>query len=83
MMSDSLTKKFGHWQILSVAHRRAVCRCRCGEVREVATSALQDGSSTSCGCAAFSKQQKRTIFDQEKLRRAEKISTNWKLGRGR
>lgn len=71
-------KKFGHWEALTIANRRALCRCRCGAIREVAISALTDGSSTSCGCMPFTKKQKRNIFDQEKLRRTEKILTNWK-----
>ena len=72
-------KKFGHWEPLTVINRRVLCRCRCGAVHEVALSALEDGSSTSCGCMPFTKEQKRDIFNQEKLRRAEKIFTNWKV----
>ena len=27
--------KVGHWRVLRVVHRRALCRCRCSVVREV------------------------------------------------
>ncbi len=46
--------KVGHWRVLKIVHRRALCRCRCNAVREVAVSALEDGSSLSCGCSALS-----------------------------
>jgi hypothetical protein len=42
--------QIGRWRILTVVHRRALARCDCGTVREVAVAALEDGSSTSCGC---------------------------------
>jgi hypothetical protein len=42
---------FGHWRVLRIAHRRALCRCRCGRVHEVSVAALEDGSSVSCGCS--------------------------------
>jgi hypothetical protein len=71
-------KKFGHWELLSVANKRALCRCRCGSVHEVSLDALEDGSTSSCGCRPFTTQQKRNVFDQEKLRRATKIFTKWK-----
>ena len=74
-------KKFGHWELLSVANKRALCRCRCGSVHAVSLDALEDGSTSSCGCRPFTTQQKRNVFDQEKLRRATKIFTNWKPAR--
>jgi hypothetical protein len=43
--------QIGNWRILRVVHRRALCQCRCGAVHEVAVGALEDRSSTSCGCA--------------------------------
>lgn len=48
-------KKFGWWQVLQVAPGRAkqtywLARCRCGVEREVPTTGLRDGRTTSCGC---------------------------------
>ena len=37
--------KIGDWRVLRVAHRRALCRCRCNQVHEVAVEALENGSS--------------------------------------
>jgi hypothetical protein len=51
----AVDSKIGHWRVLSIAHRRALCRCDCGNVREVAIAALADGTSTSSACAALSK----------------------------
>lgn len=31
-------------------HRKVVCRCDCGNVKEIALSHLRTGSSRSCGC---------------------------------
>ena len=73
--------KFGHWQILSTANRRALCRCKCGEIREVAVAALEDGSSISCGCAPLSNKQRRAIHNEKKLRRAERNLSSWGPGR--
>ena len=56
-MADRITTtvaidaQIGHWRVLSIAHRRALCRCRCGAVHEVSVAALEDGSSNSCGCS--------------------------------
>ena len=48
--SIAIDSKVGHWQILKIVHRRALCRCDCGSTHEVAVAALEDGSSLSCGC---------------------------------
>ena len=47
--------KIGDWRVLRVAHRRALCRCRCNQVHEVAIEALTSGESTSCGCSELSR----------------------------
>jgi hypothetical protein len=44
----------GHWQIISVAGRKALCRCRCGKINEVSVASLEDNSSVSCGCSPLS-----------------------------
>ncbi len=54
--------QIGHWRILSITHKRALCRCRCGTTREVSIDALQDGTSLSCGCAALSKDKSAQVF---------------------
>ena len=46
--------KVGRWRVLRIAHRRALCRCRCGGTHEVSFAALQSGDSLSCGCSALS-----------------------------
>jgi hypothetical protein len=71
-------KNFGHWELLAVANRRALCRCRCGSVHAVSLDALESGSTSSCGCMPITTQQKRNISDQQKLRRATEIFTSWK-----
>ena len=48
----AIDAKIGCWRVLRVVHRRALCRCDCGSVREVAIAALEDKSSLSCGCQA-------------------------------
>ena len=46
-------QRFGHWVVaaLDASGRRALCRCRCHTLRQVATAELANGTSTSCGCA--------------------------------
>jgi hypothetical protein len=51
----AVDSEVGHWRVLRVTYRRALCRCRCGQVHEVAVAALEDGSSLSCGCSALSR----------------------------
>lgn len=73
---------FGHWRVLSIAHRRALCRCRCGQVHEVAIEVLEDGTSSSCGCAAPSRPANRAI-NEARQERQRLRNFNWKLERGR
>ena len=53
-MSNSVTvdMKIGDWRVLRVAHRRALCMCRCGTTCEVSLDALLDRTSRSCGCSS-------------------------------
>ena len=71
----------GHWRILNIAHRRALCRCRCGQVREVAIAALADGT-TSCGCAPTSLVNHRTL-DEVRRERQRRQNFDWLPERGR
>jgi hypothetical protein len=74
---------FGHWRVLRVAHRRALCRCRCGQVHEVAIAALQDGTSTSCGCSTPPMQKLHDLREERHERERKKIFAHWQPGRGR
>ena len=77
-MSDAIIPgvEVGHWLVLAVdaTGRRAGCRCRCGTVREVSVAALTSGTSTSCGCAALSREQVESlrVSKVEQQRRRER-----------
>jgi hypothetical protein len=48
-------ERFGSWTLLKIdaVQKRAVCRCKCGLVREVAVDALRSGIARSChSCGA-------------------------------
>lgn len=52
---DLSGKRFGAWTVLALAPRRYtqtmwLCRCDCGEMREVNGQTLRAGLSVSCGC---------------------------------
>lgn len=52
---DLKGKKYNRWTVLNfskVKNKRGywICQCDCGNIREVNTSALINGSSKSCGC---------------------------------
>lgn len=54
---DLTEKTFGRWMVLSITDKRTssggiiwVCKCKCGEIREVAADTLKRGTSKSCGC---------------------------------
>ena len=51
--------KIGMWEVIDYAepviyngkkHRRWLCKCKCGTVREVKELSLKQGKSTACGC---------------------------------
>lgn len=58
--TDLIGCTFGSWTVLSRAqdkiykdnrhHRRWICQCSCGTVKEVDECAMKNGTSTSCGC---------------------------------
>lgn len=74
--------QIGHWRILNITHKRALARCRCGAVHEVSVAALEDGTSTSCGCARPTTPRIHAIHEAKKERERQKLF-NWKLERGR
>lgn len=52
---DLSGKKFGRWSVINKAKgkygkRYWLCECECGNKRDVQSTALTNGSSTSCGC---------------------------------
>ena len=54
---------FNHWTVIAEALSRAlnhyyVCRCVCGEEREVFRGSLLGGRSKSCGCKNRGKRKK-------------------------
>jgi hypothetical protein len=74
-MSGDITivvgQRVGAWEVLSAddSGKRLTCRCRCGEVRVVALTALENGSCRSCGCSPLSPKQ-RAELRGERARRA-------------
>lgn len=41
---------FGEWMVLEYAgNKKQLCRCSCGEIREIATYSLTSGKSQNCG----------------------------------
>jgi hypothetical protein len=70
----------GHWFVLAVNGRRAACRCRCGVTRAVAVSALMSGESTSCGCAALTAEQEKSLRNAREARERQRELRNWRPG---
>lgn len=54
--SDIVGQKFGRFEIISVVetkkytHKRVLCKCECGKLKEVYYSNIQSGGTKSCGC---------------------------------
>lgn len=52
--------KIGFWTIVEIdeSGRRALCECRCKNLRSLMINSLVDGTAaTSCGCAPLTKKQ--------------------------
>lgn len=48
---DLTGQHFGEWTILSyVGEHKWRCQCSCGRIKDVNSSTLRSGTSTSCGC---------------------------------
>ncbi len=59
-IKDYTGKKFGLWTVLSFCERVKgttvwLCKCECGNERRISRKYLQEGISTSCGCASIRK----------------------------
>lgn len=66
-------KTFGEWTVLKYAgDKKQLCRCSCGEIREVSTLSLTQGRSKSCGNKA-----KHPVEGQKKF----KDLTNQRFGK--
>lgn len=50
-MTKYLGQKFNDWEVIGDGERPSyvLCRCKCGNIKEVHTHALRTGSSKSCG----------------------------------
>ena len=74
---------FGHWRVVRVVHRRALCKCRCGQVHEVSTESLTSGESTSCGCSTPTPAKVRAIREAKEEQKRQR-DRDWRIvGRGR
>ena len=55
-MEDLSGKKYGRWTVIKYSHKDStsrsfwLCECDCGNRKAIRTIALNNGSSTSCGC---------------------------------
>jgi hypothetical protein len=75
--------KIGFWRVLTIAHKRCLAQCVCGQVREIGIEALESGASESCGCRPPSWAKNHTINEAFQERRRLKNFTDWKPLRGR
>jgi hypothetical protein len=71
-MSPLLTQ-YGHWTVVGADEtgKRITCRCRCGAVHVVALDALDDGTSSSCGCRPLSRRQRSNRAAEQKWRQLQ------------
>lgn len=55
--------RIGLWTVKEVdeSGRRALCECRCGNLRAVFIASLLDGSSVSCGCGMPMSEKRRDL----------------------
>jgi hypothetical protein len=81
-MTVTIGQQFGSWEVLGLdaAGRRAGCRCCCGTVREVAVTALVDGTSRSCGCVPLSAEQGDVLRAEAAWRRWKRDLGSWRPG---
>lgn len=60
---DAVGKTFGLFKVLRISpkHDKLICRCKCGELREVFYGNLMRGRHYSCGAADCRKPLKKNI----------------------
>lgn len=63
---DLTGQRFGRWTVLEKAPSRPmgsgaywVCKCDCGNIKQVNSQILRNGRSQSCGCLHYEQQSKR------------------------
>ena len=54
-MERHIGKTFGQFEVIGITekiktHRKLICRCSCGTVKEIFSSSLLSGKTKSCGC---------------------------------
>jgi hypothetical protein len=79
---DLAGRSFGAWTVLAIdaVGKRAACRCKCGAVRQVAITALENGECASCGCSPLPREQRRELRDEAEAR-PRRIERDWRPGR--
>jgi len=75
-------QRFGRWTVAAVNGRRAICRCSCRTLRQVAVADLVAGISTSCGCAPTPLQLCQAEREAKAARLRER-DRDWRPGRRR
>lgn len=72
-------KELGAWTVMSTdaSGKRAICRCACNAVQWIAVEALADGSSTSCGCTALSRERVEALR-AEAARQRRRRDRDWR-----
>lgn len=57
-MINLTNKRFGKWTVIyrkegdiGSSSPKWICKCDCGTIKEVAGSALRNGTTKSCGCS--------------------------------
>lgn len=70
---------FGNWTIVEILpktvnyHRHFICKCVCGEIKEIDAYNVLSGKSTSCGCVRDLKTKKRMTKHGQKQTRLYNI----------
>jgi hypothetical protein len=63
--SIKIGKAFGNWIVTEQVENGNYlkCKCKCGVIKDIATSSLYSGKSTNCGCEANNGTSKRCLID--------------------
>lgn len=73
---DLTGKQFGDWKVLKyLGDNTWLCKCSCGNIKEVLGSNLRNGTSKSCGCKAQANFNK-TMLDKYGEISYAKVDTN-------
>jgi hypothetical protein len=81
-MTDAITighdTRINHWTVAALDGRRAVCRCRCGNVRIISVAALKSGESTSCGCMPVSSERAASMRAEAEEQKRQRDLRRWR-----